>query len=188
MYQTTVEEFERYFRTDVAPKPDVWLGFWYTSEHKSRGGQDFGRLIALTIKGVFMGSQHFISQDATPSNRFVTASCTFPIPFEETKRNHLIELYDLKLNELIAKYELPLPEIVQSHRCTNIDLLLPTSTLLVGFTCLPLLLPSLLHNSTVSLNIDFILHHEGMYEIRQQAEGINGSEQRQVFTVSAVDN
>ncbi len=134
-----------------------------------------------------MDSQHFISQDAAPSNRFVTASCTFPIPFEETNRNYLIELYDLKFNELIAKYGLPLPEIVQSYSCTGIDLLLPTSSLLVGFTCLPRLLPSLLPNSTVSLNIDFILHHVGMYEIRFRAEGINGSGQRQVFTVEDVN-
>jgi len=132
-------------------------------------------------------SHRFISQDAAPTSQFVTASIHFSIPFEETKRNHLIELYDLKFNELIAKYELPLPEIVQSHSCTDIDLLLPTSTLLVGFTCLPLLPPSLLPNSTVSLNIDFILHHEGMYEIRQRTEGINGSEQRQVFTVEDVN-
>ncbi len=135
-----------------------------------------------------MDSRHFISQDAAPANRFVTASCTFPIPCEETKRNHLIELYDLKFNELIAKYELPVPEIVQSHRCRDIPLLLPTSTLLVGLTCSPPLLSSLLPNSTVFLNIDLILHHEGIYEIRQRAEGINGSEHRRVFTVENVND
>ena len=154
-------------------------------------GTSLSRFWAIDIarhKGVFMGSQQFISQDAAPANHFVTASCTFSIPFEETKRNHLIELHDLKFNELIAKYELPLPEIVQSQSCTDINLILPTSTLLVGLTCLPLRLPSLFPNSTVSLNIDFILHHEGMYEIRLRAEGINGSEQRRVFKVIAVDN
>jgi hypothetical protein len=133
-------------------------------------------------------SHRFISQDAAPSNRFVTASCTFPIPFEETKHNHHIELYDLTGNELVAKYELPLPEIVQSRGCRDIDLLLPSSTFLVGLTCSPLLLPSFIPNSTIYLNLDFILHQEGKYEIRQRAEGINGSEHRQVFTVIAVDN
>ena len=135
-----------------------------------------------------MVSTHFISKDAPPANRFVTASCTFPLSLEETKLNHHIELFDLGSDELIANYKLPLPEIVQSNRCTDISLLLPSSSLLVGFTCSPWLLPSSLPNSTVALHLDFILPHEGKYEIRQRAEGVDGSEHRQVFTVVAVDS
>jgi len=132
--------------------------------------------------------RQFISQDAAPSNPFVTASVHIHLPFEETKHDLDIELYDLRFNELITKLDLPLPEIVGHHRCTVIDLLLPSSTWQVGFTCLPLLRPSVFPNPTVSLNLDFILHDEGTYEVRQRMKGIQGSERRRVFTVERVSD
>jgi hypothetical protein len=135
-----------------------------------------------------MSSRHFISKDAAPSNPLVTASVHIRLPFEETKHDLDIELYHLRFNELIAKLDLPLPEIVGHYRCTVIDLLLPSNTWQIGFTCLPLLRPSLLPNPTVSLNLDFILQDEGTYELRQRTKGIQGSERQQVFTVERVND
>jgi hypothetical protein len=122
--------------------------------------------------------QQFISRDAAPSNRVVTASVHIPISCEETKHTLILELYDLEAQNL-QQYRLPLPELAVSASCPDLTVLLPTSTLHVWYPSLP----RIHQNSTIPLVVDLILKHAGKYEVVKRVEGIDGSEQRRMFTV-----
>jgi hypothetical protein len=128
-----------------------------------------------------------ISQDAPPSNDYATASCAILLPDEEMDRTHYVELHDLTRNCPLGRYEIPVPEIVQAKRYTEIPVVVPTSTLQLGFDFLPSLHRSLLPDSPVFLNIDCFLYQEGRYEIWQWAKGREGSVRRRVFTVESVN-
>ena len=66
--------------------------------------------------------RQFISRDAVPSNRVVTATVPLSISDEERKYTLILELYDLEAQN-VQQYRLPLPELAVSASYPDLTIL-----------------------------------------------------------------